>query len=153
MTGEWTDDASMALALVDSIAAVGWDLDDQADRYVAWWRTGRHSVNGLCYDIGIATRQALAKFEQQRNAQTSDVRSESASGNGSTKRLAPVPTRFVHLYPRDVSELSRLASESSMTPHASDQCRSACRYLVLVLAWRRMRRGSLSGVGAIATVA
>ena len=34
--GEWTDDTSMALALADSIASVGWDLNDQARRYVAW---------------------------------------------------------------------------------------------------------------------
>ena len=34
--GEWTDDTSMALALADSIAEVGWDLNDQAARYVAW---------------------------------------------------------------------------------------------------------------------
>ena len=27
--GEWTDDTSMALALADSIASVGWDLDEQ----------------------------------------------------------------------------------------------------------------------------
>ena len=33
--GEWTDDTSMALALADSMADVGWDLDDQAERYVA----------------------------------------------------------------------------------------------------------------------
>lgn len=32
--GEWTDDTSMALALADSIATAGWDLNDQADRYV-----------------------------------------------------------------------------------------------------------------------
>ena len=37
--GEWTDDTSMALALADSIATVGWDLNDQADRYVQWWKT------------------------------------------------------------------------------------------------------------------
>src|SRR3954451_19531314 len=37
--GEWTDDSSMALALADSIAAVGWNLNDQADRYVQWWKT------------------------------------------------------------------------------------------------------------------
>jgi ADP-ribosyl-[dinitrogen reductase] hydrolase len=30
--GEWTDDTSMALALADSIASVGWDLNDQANR-------------------------------------------------------------------------------------------------------------------------
>ena len=33
--GEWTDDTSMALALADSIANFGWDLDDQARRYLA----------------------------------------------------------------------------------------------------------------------
>ena len=38
--GEWTDDTSLALALADSIAEVGWDIGDQAERYLAWWRTG-----------------------------------------------------------------------------------------------------------------
>ena len=36
--GEWTDDTSMALALADSIASAGWDLNDQASRYVEWWK-------------------------------------------------------------------------------------------------------------------
>src|SRR5579871_487741 len=53
--GEWTDDTSMALALADSIRAAGWDLNDQADRYVAWWLAGKYSVNGRCFDIGVAT--------------------------------------------------------------------------------------------------
>jgi ADP-ribosylglycohydrolase len=39
--GEWTDDTSMALALADSIATAGWDLNDQADRYVQWWGSGK----------------------------------------------------------------------------------------------------------------
>ncbi len=30
--GEWTDDSSMSLALADSMASVGWDLDDQGRR-------------------------------------------------------------------------------------------------------------------------
>ncbi len=46
--GEWTDDTSMALALADSMASAGWDLNDQANRYVEWWKTGRYSVNGRC---------------------------------------------------------------------------------------------------------
>ncbi len=66
--GEWTDDTSLALALADSIARSGWDLDDQARRYVAWWRTGEYSVNGRCFDIGLTTRAALATFEQTGNA-------------------------------------------------------------------------------------
>ena len=34
---------------------VGWDLNDQASRYVQWWQTGKYSVNGRCFDIGITT--------------------------------------------------------------------------------------------------
>ena len=54
--GEWTDDTSMALALADSIATVGWDLADQARRYLAWYRRGEYSVNGRCFDIGDGNR-------------------------------------------------------------------------------------------------
>ena len=36
--GEWTDDTSMALALATSISTAGWDLNDQADHCVRWWK-------------------------------------------------------------------------------------------------------------------
>jgi len=125
--GEWTDDTSMALALADSIASAGWDLNDQADRYVQWWRTGKYSVNGRCFDIGVATREALANYQVLRDARTSGNRSESSSGNGSIMRLAPVPIRQAHLYPDNVGELCRLAEESSLPTHASEQCLSISR--------------------------
>ncbi|HTN76178.1 MAG TPA: ADP-ribosylglycohydrolase family protein [Pirellulaceae bacterium] len=132
--GEWTDDTSMALALADSIATAGWDLNDQADRYVQWWKSGNYSVNGRCFDIGIATRNALSQYVITKDARSSGDRSERASGNGSIMRLAPVPIRFGHLYPDQLTELSRLAEESSLPTHASEQCLSACRYLATVLA-------------------
>jgi ADP-ribosyl-[dinitrogen reductase] hydrolase len=132
--GEWTDDTSMALALADSIAASGWNLNDQAERYVLWWKTGRYSVNGRCFDIGITTRSALGHFVANKNALASGDRSEGASGNGSIMRLAPVPIRFGHLYADRLDELSRFAEESSLPTHASEQCIAACRYLATVLA-------------------
>lgn len=132
--GEWTDDTSMALALADSIATAGWDLSDQADRYVQWWKTGKYSVNGTCFDIGITTRSALGNFVAQKDALTSGDRSEKASGNGSIMRLAPVPIRYGHLYADQLDELSRLAEESSIPTHASEPCVAACRYLATVLA-------------------
>lgn len=132
--GEWTDDTSMALVLADSIATADWDLNDQARRYVEWWKTGKYSVNGSCFDIGITTRWALHNFAAQKDALASGDRSERASGNGSIMRLAPVPIRYAHLYPGQVDELARLAEESSLPTHASDQCVSACRYLATVLA-------------------
>ncbi len=142
--GEWTDDTSMALALADSLASAGWNLNDQADRYVQWWQTGKYSVNGRCFDIGITTRGALSSYLVDRDALASGDRSERASGNGSIMRLAPVPIRYADLYPGKVEEISRLAEESSLPTHASDQCVSACRYLATVLA--ALIRGEDRGV-------
>lgn len=131
--GEWTDDTSMALALADSIASVGWDLNDQARRYLAWWRKGQYSVNDRCFDIGITTQSALRRFEKTGDARNSGDHSERASGNGSIMRLAPVPIRFANFFPRDIGELARYFIESSLPTHASPQCLSACVYFGLIL--------------------
>lgn len=131
--GAWTDDTSMALALADSIAQCGWDLDDQARRYVAWWKEGEYSVTGSCFDIGIATRQALARFAASGDASQSGDRASQSSGNGSIMRLAPVPIRYASYLPSQTTELLRLAEQSSLPTHGSEQCLSACRYMTLVL--------------------
>ena len=131
--GEWTDDSSMALALAGSIAGAGWNLNDQARRYLAWWQKGEYSVNDRCFDIGITTQSALRRFEKTGNAKTSGDTSERASGNGSIMRLAPVPIRYAHLFLDDLEELVASLIESSRVTHASPQCLSACAYKDLVL--------------------
>jgi len=132
--GEWSDDTSMALALADSIANVGWDLDDQAQRYLAWYEKGWYSVNGRCFDIGMTCRSSLVRFSRFRDAKTSGDPSERAGGNGSIMRLAPVPIRYVHFYPDRLLQLALLLSQSSLPTHASPQCLSARAYLGMVLA-------------------
>ena len=132
--GEWTDDTSMALALADSIAEAGWDINDQAKRYLDWWRTGKYSVNGRCFDIGNTTIAALHRFQETGDARTSGDPSSRASGNGSIMRLAPVPIHFVDLFPDRVEKLFVRLVESSLPTHASGQCLSSCVYFGLVLA-------------------
>ncbi len=131
--GEWTDDTSMALALADSIAAVGWDLTDQAIRYVSWWRNGTYSVNGTLFDIGITTAGALQEFEETGDPWNSGAPSPRASGNGSIMRLAPVPVAYVGLFPQQLGLLVDRLVESSRPTHASPQCLSACAYFGVLL--------------------
>jgi ADP-ribosyl-[dinitrogen reductase] hydrolase len=97
-------------------------------------KAGKYSVNGRCFDIGITTRSALGRYVAEKNAMTSGDRSDRASGNGSIMRLAPVPIRFCDLYASQLHELARLAEESSLPTHASEQCVAACRYLATLLA-------------------
>jgi ADP-ribosylglycohydrolase/protein-tyrosine phosphatase len=122
------------LALADSIAQAGWDLNDQALRYVSWWREGAYSVNDRCFDIGNTTVAALHRFQQDQDATNSGDRSSRASGNGSIMRLAPVPICYLEHFPDQIRQLATLAAESSLPTHASPQCVSACRYMALVLA-------------------
>lgn len=132
--GEWTDDTAMALALADSIARAGWNLDDQATRYRDWQSNGRYSVNGRCFDIGVQTRDALHRFSSVRDARLSGNPAESKSGNGSIMRLAPVVVAYAGHFPDQVELLLDHAEDSSLPTHPSPICRSACRYLALILA-------------------
>ena len=110
-----------------------WNLNDQASRYLAWWRKGEYSVNGRCFDIGITTQRALARFEKTGDARISGDTSERASGNGSIMRLAPVPIRYADLFPADLEQLVAYLIESSLATHASPQCLSACAYMGLIV--------------------
>jgi ADP-ribosyl-[dinitrogen reductase] hydrolase len=62
--------------LADSIATAGWDLNDQADRYVQWWKTGKYSVKGRCFNIGITTRSAFGNYVAKKNPLTAGDRSD-----------------------------------------------------------------------------
>lgn len=132
--GQWTDDTSMALALAHSMGKK-WDLADQLTEYLDWFQNGKYSVNGFCFDIGCTTRDALMNFERMRDPETCADSSPHASGNGSIMRLAPVPVGMFWTYEQGQWEiLEGMAMNSSRTTHASEQCKSACRYMALVLA-------------------
>lgn len=120
--GEWTDDTSMALCLADSLIACG-DLDeaDLMRRFVGWWRHGRNSVTGRCFDIGNTTRQALATFERTGNPRAGST-DPATAGNGSLMRLAPVALR----YHGDPAEAVAAAQRQSVTTHAAPAAIDAC---------------------------
>jgi ADP-ribosyl-[dinitrogen reductase] hydrolase len=122
--GEWTDDTSMALCLAESLVEKrGFDPIDQLSRYVSWWKEGKFSVKGYCFDIGITTSGALRRFQQTGRADSGST-DPGASGNGSLMRLAPAPLAFA----ANPTEAVRLAGESSRTTHGAPECVDACRY-------------------------
>lgn len=127
--GQWTDDTSMALCLAESLLEQGgFDVRDQMQRYLRWWRHGHLSATGECFDIGMTTRQALARYEAtgEPYAGSTDPRS---AGNGSLMRLAPVVLRY---HPQRPQVLAHAAA-SSRTTHAAAEAVDACRLLAAVL--------------------
>ncbi len=127
--GEWTDDTSMALCLAESLVVKNaFDPVHQLETYSRWWLDGHLSVKGRCFDIGNATRGALARFKRAPEPFCGDT-SPSAGGNGSLMRLAPAPLAFA----ADPEKAIFMAGESSRTTHGADECVDACRYFAGLL--------------------
>lgn len=134
--GQWTDDASMALCLAESLLECdGFDAHDQMQRYVRWWREGYLSSTGICFDIGSTVAGALRQFIRDEG-QTGHANpfagstDPHAAGNGSLMRLAPVPLFFAAEGPGKVIEM---AGESSRTTHGAAAAVDACRYMATLI--------------------
>ena len=127
--GQWTDDTSMALALAESLLhAPGFDPSDLMTRFVSWRKTGAYSCTGTCFDVGIATQQALNRFIRSGDPFAGSTDPDDA-GNGSLMRLAPVALVTLH-HP---GEAERIAEAQSRTTHAAPEAIEACTYFVQLL--------------------
>lgn len=127
--GEWTDDTSMALALADSLAAhPALDERDLMQRFVAWWQQGDYSHNGRCFDIGGATREALARFQRSGDPIAGNP-DHNVAGNGSIMRLAPAVIANL------ASEATAIeaAQRQGRTTHRAPQCEAGCTLMASVL--------------------
>ena len=122
--GEWTDDSSMMLCLAHSLTRKqAFDLKDQIDLYMKWWKEGTFSVTASCFDIGMIVQSALQEYEQTGNPEAGPDDPYSA-GNGSLMRLAPIPV-FFH---SDFEDAVSFSGKSSLTTHRATEAVDTCRY-------------------------
>ncbi len=95
-TGLWSDDTSLTLCLAASLAE-GFDLTDQAERFVAWLDSGYLCAQDAAFDQGIQTvksldvlRRILRSGEFSRLEQLADDSNEDSNGNGALMRILPL---------------------------------------------------------------
>lgn len=128
--GEWTDDTAMALALADSLIDRGsLDEADLMTRFVEWWKQGRYSCTGTCFDIGVTTRHALQSF-LHTGEPIAGSREPNSAGNGSLMRLAPA---VLHTLAKGGAALRDGARRQSATTHAAAACLDACEQFAWLL--------------------
>ncbi|MFM2273726.1 MAG: hypothetical protein RL702_2791 [Pseudomonadota bacterium] len=128
--GVWTDDTSMALALADSLFAFpALDETDLMTRFVQWHEDGEYSSVGRCVDIGVTTRQALARWKRTGNPLAGSTAPNTA-GNGSLMRLAPIALRHW----QDRERLRDVAARQSIVTHAASEAVDACVGFAEILA-------------------
>lgn len=131
--GGWTDDTSMALALMEAYLDWNEEVYPQAigRNFVEWYRKGKFSHTGTCFDIGNATREALDRIDliYRGSAPFQGSTDPSTSGNGGIMRLAPA----VVANSTNLEKAVKAAIDQSRITHASDECILYAELLAKVL--------------------
>jgi ADP-ribosylglycohydrolase len=89
--GTWSDDGAQALCLLDSLLERGrFDPQDFADRIVRWHDDGYLAVNGIVFDVGVTTSNAISALKHGEQPLLAGPSDEYDNGNGSLMRVLPL---------------------------------------------------------------
>ena len=132
--GAWSDDTSMSVAALDSLADGRVDYDEIMGNFVKWIEDGRYTPAGEAFDIGRTCLAALRRYRGGGVAATEcGLTEELANGNGSLMRIHPFS--MMSYYCGDVSRRwQSVIEEASALTHAHERSKLACKiYTFLML--------------------
>lgn len=87
----WSDDGAQTLCLLDSLLSRGkLDIHDFSGRLVEWKDRGLWAVDGLVFDVGNQTRDAILKIKSGISPTRSGFVNPHGKGNGSLMRVLPL---------------------------------------------------------------
>lgn len=129
--GTWSDDTSLTLCLMESLAERGIDYADQAERFVAWLEQAKWTPHGEVFDIGMATNEAIHRLARGVDPTSAGSTSEFSNGNGSLMRILPVALCLAFAEQKVRAET---AMQCSRLTHGHPRCLIACVLFVEVAA-------------------
>ena len=121
--GTWSDDTSLTIATMESIARLRKiDYTDIMNNFVKWYDKGAFTVDGL-FDIGNTTREG------------SDDDDEYSNGNGSLMRIMPVAIYLHALHGNNFTaeDMDIIHNVSALT-HGHEISKMACGIYCLIAA-------------------
>ncbi|WP_027395582.1 ADP-ribosylglycohydrolase family protein [Aquimarina latercula] len=87
--GTWSDDSSLTFCLMDSLCN-GYDLEDIASKFTAWFYENLWTPRGFVFDIGITTKNAIYQYKRGMTPDLCGGLDEYSNGNGSLMRILPL---------------------------------------------------------------
>lgn len=125
--GSWSDDTSMTLATLDSIAECGGVVpEDIMARFEQWVFHSAYNVDGRqTFDVGIATRSAVSAYHRGVPLADCSCRGEQDNGNGSLMRILPVCLWAIRGGNADAEAVEAIHTVSDLT-HGHLRSKIAC---------------------------
>lgn len=123
--GCWSDDTSMTLAALDSLASGRIDYDEIMQNFGRWYHSGEYTPTGVMFDVGGTCRQAILNYTRKHKKPLECGLTDAYSnGNGSLMRILPfvlyaVAAGYNH------SGLDMIFEASALT-HAHERAKIGC---------------------------
>jgi len=126
--GTWSDDTSLTLCLAESLIG-GFNLQDQARKFVAWLYEGYWTPRGEVFDAGVTTLNAIGRLRGGVEPILAGGTHVHTNGNGSLMRVLPLGLYFANApRPKRIAA----AMTCSMLTHAHPRSQCVCALFVEV---------------------
>lgn len=133
--GTWSDDTSMTLACLDSLAE-GINYEDMMVKFCQWFEHAKYTPSDEVFDIGNATRKSLLLYLLNGvPALECGQKSEWDNGNGSLMRTIPIILYLTYSTEskKTVSEKIEYIENASMLTHGHKRSLIGCGIYAFVL--------------------
>lgn len=131
--GSWSDDTSMSLATLDSLASGKLDLDDIMVKLGEWYYDDEYTPTGEMFDVGNTCSYAIDNyFVHHKPVEECGLAGERSNGNGSLMRIHPF-VLYAYANQMSVDEWLGVIVKASALTHAHDRSKIGCLIYTFVL--------------------
>ena len=131
--GTWSDDTSMSLAALDSLADGEVDWNKIMDNFGKWLDDGEYTPSGKAFDVGRTCLNAIVNyFLNGSEATKSGGTNERSNGNGSLMRIHPFA--LMAAYSKKIHcDWENIIEQASSLTHAHERSKLACKIYTRIL--------------------
>lgn len=130
--GYWSDDTSMTLCALDSLANGYVNYGEIMSNFYKWFRDGEYTPAGSMFDIGFTCRQAISNYRFLDTPPLEcDGADESSNGNGSLMRILPFV--LYHEFADCNEDLIEFIHKASGLTHTHIRSKIGCGIYALII--------------------
>ena len=131
--GCWSDDTSMSLAALDSLASGKLDFDDIMVKFGEWYYDDEYTPTGEMFDVGNTCSYAIDNyFAHHKPVEECGLTRERSNGNGSLMRIHPF-VLYACAKQMSIDEWLGVIVKASALTHAHDRSKIGCLIYTFVL--------------------
>ena len=131
--GCWSDDTSMSVAALDSLASGTVDFDDIMIKFGEWYYKDKYTPTGEMFDVGNTCSYAIDNyFAYHKPTEECGLASEQSNGNGSLMRIHPF-SLMAYCDKGSRDDWENIIDKASALTHAHERSKLGCRIYTEIL--------------------